>query len=92
MSRRIVHRLSYLIVVLSLTFVILPMAGARPLAEPPTAQRAVSWMEVLATWVARFFASHATAASSTAGQGTTMHTNTGSCVDPNGHPVPCNPG
>lgn len=100
MSRVLVRRASVMIVIAALALVALPTAEARPLAEPhATSGVGASWISALSTWVSSFFpgtpktapTSHRTTASTTTITGT-MHTMTGSCIDPNGHPIPCNPG
>ncbi len=73
-----------------------------------TAGTATSWMAALSTWVSSFFLGspartttgtvHALAANSTTsgpittGGAPRAHTETSSCVDPNGKPIPCNAG
>jgi len=91
-----------MIVVIAIAFVALPVADARPLAGPrSTTGATASWMAALSTWVSSFFpGTPAKAAAPTFGTkssasttytGGIMHTNTGTCIDPNGKPVPCNP-
>jgi hypothetical protein len=90
-----------MIVIAALTLVALPTADARPLAGPRAiAGTSASWISALSTWVSSFFFGTTTKSttptmhtsapdlSSTSG---TMHTMTGSCVDPNGKPIPCQP-
>jgi len=107
MSRALVRRASVMIVIAALALVALPTADARPLAGThATAGGGASWISALSTWVSSLFLGtptraanptvHTTSAadlSSTSGTGTgTVRVLTGSCVDPNGHPAPCNPG
>lgn len=102
MSRVLVRRVSAMIVVIVLAFVALPIADARPLAGPhPTVGTATSWIAALSTWMSNFFLGtpaktaapmvSTRAASSTTYPGGIMQINTGSCIDPDGKPVPCNP-
>jgi hypothetical protein len=104
MSRVLVRRAAVMIVVVALTLVALPAAYARPLAGPhSTAGGGMSWTAALSTWVSSFLfgaptvtapVSHQKAASSTLIPITDfpkVHPMTGTCIDPNGHPVPCNP-
>lgn len=100
MSRALVRRVSVMIVVVAIAFAALPVADARPLAGPhSTTGTAPSWVAALSSWVSSFFpgtpaktAAPAirtkTAASSTT-IGDSARINTGTCIDPNGHPVPC---
>jgi hypothetical protein len=106
MNKPPVRHLSALLVVLGLAFVAPSSADTRPLAAPPM-RAETGWMPAMAGWLASLFsATRATVAGSTlrsisgagwteppatSGVGT-VHTNTGSCVDPNGHPAPCSPG
>jgi hypothetical protein len=104
MSGVLVRRVSVMIVIVAIAFVTLPAADARPLAGThSTAGTATSWMAALSTWVSSYFTgtpaartfrttSAAGTSTSITGSGGIMKTNTGSCVDPNGHPIPCNSG
>lgn len=106
MKKPPVRCLSALLVVLGLAFAAPSSADARPLAAPPM-RAETGWMPAMAGWLASLFsATRATVvgsilrSTSSAGSteppatngGGTVHTNTGSCVDPNGHPAPCSPG
>ena len=102
MSRSLVRRASVMIVIAALTLVALPPAYARPLAGPHSTTGVTTWISALSTWVSSFFfgtspkgtgpAIHAThAADLSPTSPGTMRTMTGTCIDPNGKPVPCNP-
>src|SRR5206468_465742 len=104
MSRSKVGHISSLTVALILTFATpqiasaRPLASAHPLAGPPAVDTATAWMESVAHWIAGLFAGHAPVANQTARSTSvpalpsgTAHINTGTCIDPNGHPVPCSP-
>jgi len=103
MSQVLVRRVSVMIVVIVIALVALPVADARPLAGPHSSvSNATSWMSALSTWASSFFLGTSaktttpvmrlkaadSSANATDGR---MRTMTGSCVDPNGHPIPCNP-
>lgn len=106
MSRSKVGHISSLIVTLTLTLATPPTASARPLASthrlagPSAGDTATGWMESVAHWVAGLFAGQAPVTNQTARSTSvpalpsdvTAHINTGTCIDPNGHPVPCSPG
>jgi hypothetical protein len=105
MSRVFVRRASVMIVIAALALVALPTADARPLAGPQaTAGTATSWMSALSTWASSFFlgapqagtpmlrAKSASSEKPPTYSGPQIHPNTGSCVDPNGKPIPCGQG
>jgi hypothetical protein len=104
MSRVFVRRASVMIVIAALALVALPTADASPLAGPhSTAGRGASWISALSTWVSSLFvgapqagttALHAAPSASTTTEkptytGPQLHPNTGTCIDPNGKPIPC---
>jgi len=104
MSRVLVRRASVMIVIAALALVSLPTADARPLAGPPaTGGSSASWISMLSTWVSSFFLGTPTKAttptahtmsaphlfSTSITSSGTASPMTGSCVDPNGHPIPC---
>jgi hypothetical protein len=97
MSRRRVHRSAAVLVLVAMIFVALPAADARPLTGSHPA--AAGWLSTFTSWVSGLFASalagktgvRATSSSIISTDGH-LHTNTGSCVDPNGRPVPCGQG
>jgi len=99
MSHVRVRRVSAILVVVALAFVALPAADARPLAgSRPTAGGPASWVTAFSHWVSELLAQPPVgrpAVRSTSAAllgdttGGTMHTNTGSCIDPDGKPVPC---
>jgi len=100
MSRALVRRVSVMIVMVAIAFVALPVADARPLAgSHSTVGATPSWVAALSTWVSSFlpgtpaktaapairWMSAAELSSSKSGS----IIMTGTCIDPNGHPVPC---
>lgn len=102
MSRSLVRRASVMLLVAALALVAVPTVHARPLTGPHSNAAGTSWISALSTWVSSFFlgtspmgaspalhATHAADLSSTSPG--TMRTMTGTCIDPNGKPVPCNP-
>lgn len=105
MSRSQVGHVSGIIIVtLTLVLITSPIASARPLASPhplarpPAVDIPADWISAVAHWIAGLFAGQAPATSQAA-RFTSVSTAstslaqilTGSCVDPNGHPVPCGP-
>jgi hypothetical protein len=96
MSRALVRRASVMIVIAALALVALPAANARPLAGPrSTASAGVSWISALSTWVSGLFAStpvHSASPRLHATRGASsmfVAPMTGTCIDPNGRPIPC---
>jgi hypothetical protein len=103
MSRsKVRHVFNIVLIALTLTFAALPVASARPLARtrpaagPSTVGTVAGWMETLARWLTGV-AGPAPAATLTARStsdpalpsGGTVTLLTGSCIDPDGHPIPC---
>lgn len=99
---RVMARLSAVVVVLALGLIVLPIADARPLAGPrSTVEAPAGWMAALSTWFSGLFTGSQGTSNgglrTTVGHDTVptkppiMQVETGSCIDPNGHPVPCQP-
>ena len=98
---------SALLVVLGLALIAPPSADSRPLAAP-LMRAETGWMPAMAGWLSSLFSTTratvvgpalrptssaaSTDPSNLSDGGPVIHTNTGSCVDPNGRPIPCGQG
>jgi hypothetical protein len=95
-----------IVLAISLSSLIPSTADARPRTATQVAAP-TSWIATLTDWLARLLpgTTAPTAAETPTGSGAlrahaaadtitlpgNIHTMTGTCIDPNGHPVPCNP-
>jgi len=96
--------LTITLIALSLSLLLQPPADARPLRATQTAAPA-GWIATWTDWVSRLFVGNATPAAHepSTGPGTlrthsaadtsmstsTVYPMTGTCIDPNGRPIPC---
>jgi hypothetical protein len=95
MSRAPIRNISAIVVfALSLSLFSIPMADARPLAAPPHAVAPTAWAAAWTSWLTRIFGMPAATRREVGGSSGTpsspiLHPNTGTCIDPNGKPIPC---